>query len=67
MNKIKCVLLIMLLVSCNRVKQYDCVCYNGIGSDSVSYETYITKNNKLDADKYCDMISTPTRPCWISE
>lgn len=67
MNKIKYIITLLLLTSCNRINQYDCVCYSGIGSDSVSYESYVTKNNKLDAYKYCDMISTPTRPCWISE
>lgn len=57
----------LLLFSCNRVKQYDCVCYYNIGTDSVSYESYVTKNNKLNAKKYCDMISTLETPCWVSE
>ena len=64
---IKFMFITMLLFSCNRVKQYDCVCYNDLGTDSVSYKSYVTKNNKLDAEKYCDMISTPKTPCWVSE
>lgn len=67
MSKIKYISIAMLLFSCNRINQYDCVCYNDIGSDSVSYETYVTKNKKAIAETYCQSLSTPNRPCWISE
>ena len=56
------------LFSCNKVKEYQCVCYYGIGTDSVSYESYVTKNNKIDSEKYCDMVSKGKGvPCWVPE
>lgn len=67
MNKIKLIVIMVLAVSCNKVNQHDCICYDGIGTDSVSWEVYITKNNKLETEQYCEMVSTPERPCWVSE
>ena len=67
MNKIKYFIISILFVSCNKINQYECVCYDNIGTDSVSYESYVTKNDKVSAEQYCTMISTASRPCWIVE
>lgn len=58
---------LIILTSCNRIHEYNCVCYDNIGTDSVSYETYITKNKKIMAEQYCESLSMPGRPCSVSE
>ena len=56
-----------VLSSCNKGEKHNCVCYNNLGTDSVTYNTYVTNNTKSEAEKYCSKISTTKIPCWISE
>jgi hypothetical protein len=62
MSKLKYVIVGILLYSCNRKEQYEYVCYEGIGTNSVTYERYIVKNDKPSAIKYCDLVSTTSKP-----
>lgn len=58
-------LTIITLISC-QTNEYECVCYYQDG-DKISYDKYITKNNKLDAEKYCYSISGNGKTCKITQ
>ena len=65
MIKIINVILISLTCSC-QINEYECVCYYQ-DNDKVSYDKYIVKNNKLDAEKYCNSISGDGKTCKITQ
>jgi hypothetical protein len=62
----KLIVISLIILSSCRIQEYECVCYYQDG-DKISYDKYITKNNKLDAEKYCNSISTSDRTCVITE
>lgn len=63
--KFKIFLVLLVIISSCRIQEYECVCYGK--EDQVSYDTYITKNRKLDAEKYCSSLSTNEKNCVINE
>lgn len=57
-------ILILLISSCERVEEHECVCYvNG----TEEYDKYYMKNTKTDAYVYCSSISTELKTCKITE
>ena len=67
MKKLISILFLVTFISCERVRDYQCVCYTNLGTDSVSYEIYNVKNKKSMAEYYCESLSMPKKPCNISE
>lgn len=63
MKKLIIIISVITLISCERVGDYQCVCYKNVGSDSTSYELYNVKNKKTMAESYCKSLSMPDRPC----
>ena len=62
----KIVIIGLISLSSCRIQEYECVCYYQDG-DKISYDKYITKNNKLDAEKYCNSISGNGKTCVITK
>ena len=60
-------LLLLTLFSCERTQNHKCVCYDNIGTDSTTYETYNVKNKKTLTESYCKSLSMPQKPCNLSE
>ena len=63
-NKIL-IFIVLFLTSC-RIEEYECVCYYEEG-DKISYDKYITKTKKSDAQQYCDKLSTNEKNCYLTE
>jgi hypothetical protein len=57
--------ILTILYSC-QINEYECVCYYQ-DNDKVSYDKYIVKNKKLDAEKYCNSISGNGKTCVITK
>ncbi len=63
----KLIFLTLTLISCERVQDHTCACYENLGTDSVSYELYHFKNKQTMAESYCKSLSMPQKPCNLSE
>ena len=63
--KIKLLLIIGLLTSCNRSSLYECVCYN---SDTPSiYTKYEIEKNHTDAYNNCKALSNDKQYCDLTK
>lgn len=70
MKKLLKISLLISLISCERVRDYQCVCYYNINTDSVKYELYNVKNKKSLAESYCSSLTNyhiQNNYCEISE
>ena len=72
MKKFLKISLLISLFSCERVRDYQCVCYYNKNTDSVKYELYNVKNKKSLAESYCysltnTYLNDSTHYCEISE
>lgn len=65
MKKIILFSLLFIICSC-QIREYECVCYYD-EDGKISYDKYVTKNTKKDAEFYCNKLSTGSKECVITE
>ena len=46
-----------LLISCSKNETHKCVCYQNLGTDSVTYTISVINNNYEESKKNCENIS----------
>jgi hypothetical protein len=64
--KNKILILILLFLSSCRIHEYECICYYDNGEE-ISYDKYVTKDKRSDAQYYCDKLSTNEKNCYLTE
>ena len=64
MKKLIFIIFLVTFFSCERVGDYECVCYDK--TDTTKHETYRVKNKRTMAESYCKSLSMPNRPCNLN-
>lgn len=47
---------LVFLISCERIRDYKCICYYKSEQDSIKYETYNVRNKKSLVKSYCKSL-----------
>ena len=65
MKGVRFVLLVILLISCEKRGIYECVCYQT--SNPSNYTKYVVKNTYTESYNNCKLLSNEKQTCWITE